>query len=115
MSSTTAAPPIRPSDYLALDALLSDEERDIRDTVRAFVRNEVVPYVGDWFEQATVPLDELAPALGKLGVLGMHLDGYGLPGASAVAYGLACMEREAGDSGVRSSVSVQGSLAMYAI
>jgi glutaryl-CoA dehydrogenase len=116
MSSTTAAaPPIRPSDYLALDALLSDEERDIRDTVRAFVRNEVVPNVGDWFEAATVPLDELAPALGKLGVLGMHLQGYGCAGASATAYGLACMELEAGDSGIRSLVSVQGSLAMYAI
>ncbi|HSS41682.1 MAG TPA: acyl-CoA dehydrogenase family protein [Solirubrobacterales bacterium] len=115
MSSTTAAPPIRPSDYLALDALLTDEERDIRDTVRAFVRNEVVPNVGDWFEAASVPLAELAPALGKLGVLGMHLQGYGCAGASATAYGLACMELEAGDSGIRSLVSVQGSLAMYAI
>ena len=65
MSSTTAAPPIRPSDYLALDALLSDEERDIRDTVRAFVRDKVVPNVGEWFEQATVPLDELAPRTGQ--------------------------------------------------
>src|SRR3954464_602329 len=113
--STTAAPPIRPSDYLALDALLSDEERDIRDTVRAWVRDKVVPNVGEWFEQATVPVGELAPELGKLGVLGMHLDGYGCAGASGTAYGLACMELEAGDSGIRSLVSVQGSLAMYAI
>jgi glutaryl-CoA dehydrogenase len=115
MSSTaSSAAPIRPGDYLALDALLSDEERDIRDTVRAFVRDRVVPDVGDWFEEGTIPL-ELAPALGKLGVLGMHLEGYGCAGASATAYGLACMELEAGDSGVRSLVSVQGSLAMYAI
>ena len=115
MSSTTAAPPIRSSDYLALDSLLSDEERDIRDAVRAFVRDKVVPNVGEWFEQATVPVGELAPELGKLGVLGMHLEGYGCAGAGATAYGLACMELEAGDSGIRSLVSVQGSLAMYAI
>ncbi|HWN73179.1 MAG TPA: acyl-CoA dehydrogenase family protein [Solirubrobacterales bacterium] len=115
MSSTAAAPSIRPSDYLALDALLSDEERDIRDTVRAFVRDKVVPNVGDWFEEASVPIGELAPELGKLGVLGMHLEGYGCAGASGTAYGLACMELEAGDSGIRSLVSVQGSLAMYAI
>ncbi|MGV1049344.1 MAG: acyl-CoA dehydrogenase family protein [Solirubrobacterales bacterium] len=114
--SATAPPatPLRPNDYLAIDRLLSDEERDIRDAVRAFVRNEVVPNVGDWFEQASVP-PELAPELGKLGVLGMHLEGYGCAGASATAYGLACMELEAGDSGVRSLVSVQGSLAMFAI
>jgi glutaryl-CoA dehydrogenase len=114
-SSATAAPPaIRPTDFLAIDDLLSDEERDIRDTVRAFVRDRVVPNVGDWFEEARIPAD-LAPALGKLGVLGMHLDGYGCAGASATAYGLVCLELEAGDSGVRSLVSVQGSLAMYAI
>jgi glutaryl-CoA dehydrogenase len=106
--------PIRPEDFLAIDRLLSDEERDIRDSVRAFVRDRVLPDVGDWFEQATLPL-ELAPELGKLGVLGMHLRGYGCAGASATAYGLACMELEAADSGVRSLVSVQGSLAMYAI
>ncbi len=113
-SSTAAAPPIRPEDYLAIDRLLSDEERDIRDTVRAFVQNEIVPNVGDWFEAATIP-PELARELGKLNVLGMHLEGYGCAGASATAYGLACMELEAGDSGVRSLVSVQGSLAMFAI
>jgi glutaryl-CoA dehydrogenase len=114
--STAAAPPeIKPSDFLNVDHLLSDEERDMRDSVRAFVRNEVVPQVGDWFEAGEVPVGELAPALGKLGVLGMHLTGYGCAGASATAYGLACLELEAGDSGIRSLVSVQGSLAMYAI
>ncbi len=112
--TTTAAPQINPRDFLAIDALLSDEERDIRDTIRAWVRDRVVPNVGQWFEDATIPL-ELAKELGDLNVLGMHLEGYGCAGASATAYGLACMELEAGDSGVRSLVSVQGSLAMYAI
>jgi glutaryl-CoA dehydrogenase len=114
MTTAAATAPLKPHDFLDLDALLSDEERDIRDTVRAFVAKEVVPHVGDWFEAATIPR-ELAPALGRLGLLGMHLTGYGCAGASATAYGLACMELEAGDSGVRSLVSVQGSLAMYAI
>ena len=113
-ASTTAPPPIKPHDFLALDSLLSDEERDIRDTVRAFVQDKVVPYVGDWFEEGTIPR-ELARELGALNVLGMHLEGYGCAGASATAYGLACMELEAGDSGIRSLVSVQGSLAMFAI
>ncbi|HEV7494260.1 acyl-CoA dehydrogenase family protein [Baekduia sp.] len=114
--STTAAPPeIRPKDFLAIDHLLSDQERDIRDTVRAFVADRIVPHVGDWFEAGQLPIGELAPALGTLGVLGMHLTGYGCAGVSATAYGLACLELEAGDSGVRSLVSVQGSLAMYAI
>jgi glutaryl-CoA dehydrogenase len=116
MSSTAAAPAaISPKDFLGIDHLLSDEERDIRDTVRAFVQDRVVPHVGDWFEEARFPTSELAPQLGKLGVLGMHLQGYGCAGASATAYGLACMELEAGDSGLRSLVSVQGSLAMFAI
>ena len=114
MATTKHKEELRPRDFLDIDHLLSGEERDIRDTVRAFVRDRVVPYVGDWFEEARLPR-ELAPALGKLGVLGMHLEGYGCAGASATAYGLACMELEAGDSGVRSLVSVQGSLAMYAI
>ncbi len=105
---------IRPLDFLDVDHLLGDEERDIRDTVRAFVRDRVLPDVGDWFEQARIPL-ELARELGRIGVLGMHLTGYGCAGAGATAYGLACMELEAGDSGLRSLVSVQGSLAMYAI
>ena len=114
--STAAAPPeIRPKDFLGIDHLLSDEERDIRDTVRAFVADRITPDVGEWFEAAEIPYAELAPALGKLGVLGMHLTGYGCAGASATAYGLACLELEAGDSGIRSLVSVQGSLAMYAI
>jgi glutaryl-CoA dehydrogenase len=112
--SDAAPPPIDPSDYLAVDRLLSDTERDIRDTIRAFVADRVTPNVGEWFERGTIPL-ELAPELGRLGVLGMHLEGYGCAGASATAYGLACMELEAGDSGIRSLVSVQGSLAMYAI
>jgi glutaryl-CoA dehydrogenase len=103
-----------PLDFLAIDALLDDEEKAIRDTVRAFVREHVVPEVGDWFEQGILPR-ELMSELAKLGLFGMHLDGYGLPGASAVAYGLTCLELEAGDSGVRSAVSVQGSLAMYSI
>jgi glutaryl-CoA dehydrogenase len=111
---TAAAPGLRPRDFLALDALLSAEERLIRDTVRQFVADRVTPCVGDWFEAGTVPR-ELAGELGRLGVLGMHLEGYGCAGASATAYGLACMELEAGDSGVRSLVSVQGSLAMFAI
>ncbi|HKS46200.1 MAG TPA: acyl-CoA dehydrogenase family protein [Amycolatopsis sp.] len=101
-------------DFLSVDAVLSDEERDIRDTVRAFVRDRVVPEVGDWFEEGRLPR-ELVRELGKLGVLGMHLEGYGCAGTSATAYGLACLELEAGDSGIRSLVSVQGSLAMFAI
>ncbi|HSD81100.1 MAG TPA: acyl-CoA dehydrogenase family protein, partial [Solirubrobacteraceae bacterium] len=114
MSATAAPPDIRPSDFLGIDRLLSDEERDMRDAVRAFVRDRVVPHAGEWFEEERIPR-ELAGELGRLGVLGMHLQGYGCAGASATAYGLACMELEAGDSGVRSLVSVQGSLAMYAI
>jgi glutaryl-CoA dehydrogenase len=113
--AVTAKPTaLDPLDYLALDALLDEEERAIRDTVRSFVREKVLPDVGDWFEQGILPR-ELIGELGKLGLFGMHLDGYGLPGASAVAYGLTCLELEAGDSGVRSAVSVQGSLAMYSI
>jgi len=112
--TTAAAAPLKPHDFLDLDALLSDEERDIRDTVRKFVAEQVTPFVGDWFEAGTIPA-ELAQALGRLGLLGMHLSGYGCAGASATAYGLACMELEAGDSGVRSLMSVQGSLAMFAI
>jgi glutaryl-CoA dehydrogenase len=111
---TATSPQLRPTDFMGIDELLSDEELMIRDTVRSFVVDQVLPYVGDWFEEARIPL-ELAPALGKIGLLGMHLTGYGCAGASATAYGLACMELEAGDSGLRSLVSVQGSLAMFAI
>ncbi len=114
MTTAQAPPALNPKDFLGIDRQLSDEERDIRDTVRAFVSDRVVPFVGDWFEEGTIPL-ELAQELGRIGVLGMHLDGYGCAGASATAYGLACLELEAGDSGIRSLVSVQGSLAMYAI
>ncbi|HZO48511.1 MAG TPA: acyl-CoA dehydrogenase family protein [Gaiellaceae bacterium] len=110
----TQLPALDPLDYLAVDALLDDEEKAIRDTVRQFVRERVLPEVGDWFEQGILPR-ELMGELAKLGLFGMHLDGYGLPGASAVAYGLTCLELEAGDSGIRSAVSVQGSLAMFAV
>ncbi len=106
---------IRPEDFLAIDQLLGDTERDIRDTVRAFVADRITPNVGEWFEAGEIPLMELAGELGKLNLLGMHLQGYGCAGTSATAYGLACMELEAGDSGIRSLVSVQGSLAMFAI
>ena len=102
------------ADFLNLDALLDELERLIRDTVRSFVRARILPNVATWFEEGFLPR-ELGLELGKLGLLGMHLHGYGCPGASAVAYGIACMELEAGDSGVRSFASVQGSLAMYAI
>jgi len=113
-SHNRAAAPPDPLDFLAIDALLTSEERLIRETVRSFVRDKVLPNVGEWFEKGTLPRD-LGRELGKLGLLGMHLQGYDCPGASAVAYGLACMELEAGDSGIRSFASVQGSLAMYAI
>ncbi|GAA2509654.1 acyl-CoA dehydrogenase family protein [Pilimelia columellifera] len=107
-----------PADVMELldtDRLLSDAERDIRDVVRRVVDEKVRPQVADWYESGRAPVRELAREFGKLGLLGMHLDGYGCAGSSAVAYGLACLELEAGDSGVRSLVSVQGSLAMYAI
>jgi glutaryl-CoA dehydrogenase len=103
-----------PSDFLDIDSLLSDEERLIRDTVRDFVRTRVLPGIDEWFERGVFP-KELATELGELGVLGMHLQGYGCAGAGAVSYGLACTELEAGDSGFRSFVSVQGSLAMFPI
>ncbi|MEV7771082.1 acyl-CoA dehydrogenase family protein [Kitasatospora sp. NPDC086791] len=106
---------IDPSDLLAVGDLLSDEERLIRDTVRRFTEERIRPHIGDWFERGVFPARELAPELGALGVLGMHLDGYGCTGAGAVAYGVACMELEAADSGLRSFVSVQGSLAMRSI
>jgi glutaryl-CoA dehydrogenase len=103
-----------PSDLLDIDALLSDEERLIRDTVRGFVAGRVLPGIDEWFERGVFPR-EMALELGGLGLLGMHLRGHGCAGASAVAYGLACLELEAGDSGFRSFVSVQGSLAMFPI
>ncbi|HEY1975960.1 MAG TPA: acyl-CoA dehydrogenase family protein [Candidatus Baltobacteraceae bacterium] len=103
-----------PVDFLDVASLYTDEERIVRDTVRSFVRDRVLPNVAEWFEEGTLPR-ELGKQLGELGLLGMHLQGYGCAGASAVAYGIACMELEAGDAGVRSFASVQGSLAMYAI
>jgi glutaryl-CoA dehydrogenase len=101
-------------DFIGVGAQLSAEERLVRDTVRSYVRTRVLPGIAEWFERGTLPR-ELGVELGRLGLLGMHLEGYDCPGASAVAYGLACLELEAGDSGVRSFASVQGSLAMYAI
>jgi len=105
---------VSPLDLLAVDHLLSDEEREIQGTVRRFVAETIRPNVGGWFEAGTFPA-ELAKDFGALGLLGMHLQGYGCAGTSATAYGLACLELEAGDSGTRSFVSVQGSLAMFAI
>ncbi|MEV4554392.1 acyl-CoA dehydrogenase family protein [Nonomuraea wenchangensis] len=102
-------------DLLRLDERLDADQRLIRDTVRSFVADRVLPHVGDWFEEATFPARELAPELGALGLLGMHLQGYGCAGTDAVSYGVACRELEAGDSGLRSFVSVQGSLAMFPI
>ncbi len=102
------------TDLYNIDHLLSEEERLVRDTVRKFVRERVLPIIGEHFEAGTFPRD-LIPALAELGLLGMHLQGYGCAGLSAVCYGLACQELEAGDSGLRSFVSVQGSLAMFPI
>ncbi|RLV57357.1 acyl-CoA dehydrogenase [Aeromicrobium phragmitis] len=107
--------PTAPLALLAVDHVLSEEERSIQQTVRRFVDEHVRPEVGQWYEDARIPARELALQLGSLGVLGMHLQGYECAGTSATAYGLACLELEAGDSGIRSLVSVQGSLAMYAI
>ena len=109
------ATPLSPLELFGVDSLLSDEERAVRDTVRAFCDDRIRPHIADWFETASIPARELSTELGKLGLLGMHLEGYGCAGTSATAYGLACLELEAADSGIRSLVSVQGSLAMYAI
>lgn len=104
-----------PRDFLDIDSLLTEEEILLRDTVRTYVEKEITPHVGDWWEEGVIPHAELARAFGELGMLGMHLEGYGCAGTSATAYGLACLELEAGDSGIRSFVSVQGSLAMFPI
>jgi glutaryl-CoA dehydrogenase len=103
-----------PLDFLEVDLLLSEEERAIRDAVRGFVGDQILPGIADWFERGEFPR-EVAKGLADLGLLGMHLEGYGCAGASAVSYGLACLELEAGDSGFRSFVSVQGSLCMFPI
>ena len=109
-SSTDPAP----TDLLRIDDELNDEERLVRDTVRKFAADRILPDIADWFEAGTLP-KELFPEIGKLGLLGMHLQGYGCAGMGAVAYGVACRELEAADSGLRSMVSVQGSLAMFPI
>ena len=103
-----------PRDFLALDDQLDDTERAVRDTVRDYAASELAPHVADWFERGTLPR-EIAKGLGQLGVFGMHLTGYGCAGAGAIAYGVACRELEACDSGLRSAASVQGSLSMYPI
>jgi glutaryl-CoA dehydrogenase len=103
-----------PTDLLRIDDELTDEERLVRDTVRKFAADRIMPNVADWFEAGTLPRD-LLPELGKLGLLGMHLTGYGCAGMGSVAYGVACREMEAADSGLRSMISVQGSLAMFPI
>ena len=104
-----------PFELFAIDTLLSDEETAIRDTVRRFCDDRIRPHIADWFETAQIPARDLAKELGAMGLLGMHLEGYGCAGTSATAYGLACLELEAADSGIRSLVSVQGSLAMFAL
>jgi glutaryl-CoA dehydrogenase len=111
MAPSTDSPGI---DLLRIDDELTAEERLVRDTVRAFAADRIMPYIADWFEAGTLPR-ELAPEIGKLGLLGMHLTGYGCAGMGAVAYGVTCREMEAADSGLRSLVSVQGSLAMFPI
>jgi glutaryl-CoA dehydrogenase len=116
MSASSKLPPFDPTDPLGIDDLLDAEDLAVRDTVRTWAADRVLPYVADWYEKGELPgIRELARELGGIGALGMSLQGYGCAGASAVQYGLACLELEAADSGIRSLVSVQGSLAMYAI
>ncbi|MDH3606065.1 MAG: acyl-CoA dehydrogenase family protein [Acidimicrobiia bacterium] len=114
MSAPIKPGAVDPTDFLAIDALLDPEEKLLRDTVRQFTRDRILPDVADWFEAGTFPL-ELAKEMGALGLLGMHLEGYGCAGTTSVQYGLACTELEAGDSGARSFASVQGSLSMFPI
>ena len=106
---------LTPTELYAIDTLLTHEQREIRDTVRRFSDDQLRPHLTGWFESGRLPARELAKELGRLGLLGMHLHGYGCAGTDAISYGLACLELEAADSGIRSLVSVQGSLAMYAI
>ncbi|MEU4566930.1 acyl-CoA dehydrogenase family protein [Micromonospora sp. NPDC023956] len=107
--------PASAPEYFGIDALVDDDTRELQAAVRGFVDRRIRPHIAAWYEEGHLPVRDLARELGQLGVLGMHLEGYGCAGTSAVAYGLACFELEAGDSGLRSLVSVQGSLAMYAI
>ncbi|MEV6693543.1 acyl-CoA dehydrogenase family protein [Micromonospora sp. NPDC051196] len=111
----TLTVPASTLDYFGIDSLIDDDTRQLQAAVRAFVDRRVRPEIATWYDSGQLPARELARELGDLGVLGMHLQGYGCAGTSATAYGLACFELEAGDSGLRSLVSVQGSLAMYAI
>ena len=104
-----------PLGLFGVEALIDEDDRALRDAVRALLDARVRPHIAEWYESGTLPARELARELGDLGLLGMHLQGYGCAGTSATAYGLACLELEAVDSGVRSLVSVQGSLAMFAI
>ncbi len=106
---------MHPFDLLDIQRELTQEQREIQDVTRSFVNDRVRPQIGQWFETSEIPVRELAQELGEIGLLGMHLEGYGCAGTDATSYGLACMELEAGDSGIRSLVSVQGSLAMFAI
>ncbi|MFE5138720.1 acyl-CoA dehydrogenase family protein [Streptomyces fagopyri] len=116
MSASSKLPPFDPADPLGIDDLLDPEDLAIRDTVRNWAADRVLPYVAEWYEKGELPgIRELARELGGIGALGMSLEGYGCAGAGAVQYGLACLELEAADSGIRSLVSVQGSLAMYAV
>ncbi|MEU9269675.1 acyl-CoA dehydrogenase family protein [Streptomyces sp. NPDC048256] len=116
MSASSKLPPFDPADPLGIDDLLEPEDLAIRDTVRNWAADRVLPQVAEWYERGELPeIRELARELGAIGALGMSLSGYGCAGASAVQYGLACLELEAADSGIRSLVSVQGSLAMYAL
>src|ERR1700733_4000840 len=114
MPTHAAGQPGHDLDLLRVDRQLSSDEVLVRDTVRAFAAERVMPHIADWFEAGTLPR-ELAPELGKLGLLGMHLTGYGCAGMGPIAYGVTCREMEAADSGLRSLVSVQGSLAMFPI
>ncbi|MGI5328240.1 acyl-CoA dehydrogenase family protein [Actinomadura nitritigenes] len=106
---------VHPTALFGIDGLLSDEECEIRATVRKLCDKELRPHLPEWFDKGGIPARELARHFGSIGVLGMHLEGYGCAGMGAVSYGLACLELEAADSGLRSLVSVQGSLAMFAI
>jgi len=113
--SPAGSPAVSPDQLLALDAVLTEDERITARTVREVLDDHVRPRVGGWYLEGTLPARELAGLFGGLGLLGMHLDGYGCAGTTAGMYGVACRELEAVDGGVRSLVSVQGSLAMYAI
>ena len=115
MKPTRTTAPDSPDQLFDIDSLLDDDEKAVRTAVRQVVDERVKPYVADWYQSGQLPARELAKQFGEIGLLGMHLQGYGCAGMSATAYGLACLELEAGDSGIRSLVSVQGSLAMHAI